>query len=96
MAESSSSAVLAQGADPAAALQANLEAQALRVRELKAAKSPKEEIDKEVELLLSLKKQIAALTLGDARSAGKEGGEKKPKANAPVKFTLKTPKVRAC
>ncbi|KAI8086957.1 uncharacterized protein B0P05DRAFT_533080 [Gilbertella persicaria] len=71
-----------------AQLAQSVEAQALKVRQLKADKADKTEIDKEVEALLSLKKELALLE-GDKKA---DSGKKSTKP-AKTSFTLKTAKV---
>lgn len=61
----------------------SLDAQADKVRSLKAASAPKEDIDREVAVLIDLKKKMAALNVGSGGSSS---------SREPVKFTLKTPK----
>lgn len=63
----------------------SIEAQGLKVRQLKSAKADKAEIDQEVQNLLALKKELALL----------EGADPAKKASKPAKsnFTLKTAKV---
>ncbi|RCI07024.1 Cytoplasmic and mitochondrial histidine tRNA synthetase [Rhizopus stolonifer] len=70
-----------------AQLAQSIEAQALKVRQLKADKADKTEIDKEVEALLSLKKELALLE-GDKKA---DSGKKSTKP-AKTSFTLKTAK----
>lgn len=74
-------------------LSQSVEAQALKVRQLKSNKADKEEIDREVQNLLSLKKELALLDRGS--SDNKKPVDKK-KAAKPSKttFTLKTAKVQ--
>lgn len=72
-----------------AQLAQSVEAQALKVRQLKSSKADKAEIDKEVETLLSLKKELAFLE-GDSTKDKKKSEAKKP---AKASFTLKTAKV---
>lgn len=63
----------------------SIEAQGLKVRQLKSAKADKAEIDQEVQNLLALKKELALL----------EGADPAKKSSKPAKssFTLKTAKV---
>jgi methionyl-tRNA synthetase len=69
----------AAAADPAAAVQleAEVTAQGLKVRELKAAKAEKAAVDAEVKVLLELKQRLAAAQGGAGDSkAGKKGKKK--------------------
>ncbi|CAO1625904.1 unnamed protein product [Parajaminaea phylloscopi] len=77
------SAPSAPAGDASAALQTQLTSQAEKVRELKAAKAPKDEVDGQVKILLDLKKQMAALNVGSSSASS---------SKQPVKFTLKTAK----
>jgi beta-glucosidase-like glycosyl hydrolase len=74
-------------------LSQSVEAQALKVRQLKSNKADKEEIDREVQNLLSLKKELALLeqSSGDQK---KPAENKKPAKPSKTTFTLKTAKVR--
>lgn len=76
--------------DQKAQLTQAVEAQGLKVRQLKSAKAEKAEIDAEVQTLLSLKKELAALEGGDKKST-----DAKPSKAAKSNFTLKTAKVYA-
>ncbi|XP_053376330.1 bifunctional glutamate/proline--tRNA ligase-like [Mercenaria mercenaria] len=70
-------------ADSAAAveLKAKIDAQGAKVRDLKAAKAPKDEVDREVQNLLSLKKQYKDLTGEDPAGGGGKRDKKDKKAN---------------
>jgi histidyl-tRNA synthetase len=71
----------------------SVEAQALKVRQLKSNKADKEEIDREVQNLLSLKKELALLEQGSSDKK-KPAENKKPAKPSKTTFTLKTAKVR--
>jgi len=76
-------------------LQNQLEIQANKVRQLKADKASKEDIDANVKALKDIKEKMAAMGLSDKpegsnQAKGKQGGA--PASKAPVKFSLKTPK----
>lgn len=73
--------------DQKAQLTQAVEAQGLKVRQLKSAKAEKAEIDAEVQTLLALKKELAALEGGDKKST-----DAKPTKAAKSNFTLKTAK----
>jgi hypothetical protein len=79
--------------DQKATLSQAIEAQGLKVRQLKSQAAEKSVIDAEVQTLLGLKKELAALEGGAANgpaAAGKPACGKAAKSN----FTLKTAKVR--
>lgn len=65
-----------------------IEAQGLKVRQLKSQKAEKEAIDAEVQTLLGLKKELTAL-----EGADKSGSAKPAKKAVKSSFTLKTAKV---
>lgn len=75
-------------------LQAQVDAQGAKVRDLKASGAPKEQVDEQVALLLDLKKKLSLNSPQGAAAAkpSKASGSSKKNAAAPVKFTLKTPK----
>lgn len=67
----------------------SIEAQGLKVRQLKSQAAEKAVIDAEVQTLLALKKELAVL-----ESADKKSGDAKPAKKAgKSSFTLKTAKV---
>lgn len=74
--------------DQKAQLTQAIEAQGLKVRQLKSQKAEKAVIDPEVQALLSLKKELAAL-----EGADKSGDAKPAKKAVKSSFTLKTAKV---
>lgn len=74
--------------DQKAQLTQAVEAQGLKVRQLKSAKAEKAAIDTEVQTLLTLKKELAALEGGDKKSS-----DAKPSKAVKSSFTLKTAKV---
>lgn len=65
-----------------------IEAQGLKVRQLKSQKAEKEAIDAEVQTLLGLKKELTAL-----EGVDKSGSAKPAKKAVKSSFTLKTAKV---
>lgn len=77
--------------DQKATLSQAIEAQGLKVRQLKSQAAEKSVIDAEVQTLLGLKKELAALEGGDAKASPASGGKAKPVAKS--NFTLKTAKV---
>lgn len=78
--------------DRKAELTQAVEAQGLKVRQLKSQGAEKTEIDGEVQTLLALKKELSALEGGDK----KKSGDAKPGKAAKSSFTLKTAKVTTC
>ncbi|KAH3856986.1 hypothetical protein DPMN_099583, partial [Dreissena polymorpha] len=71
-------------ATPAAlALKEKIDAQGLKVRDLKTAKAAKDEVDKEVATLLALKEEYKKLTGEDLAGGGKR--DNKAKGDKPVK-----------
>ncbi|CAO1628876.1 unnamed protein product [Sympodiomycopsis kandeliae] len=68
-------------------VQAQLEAQKVKVRTLKEAKASKDQIDTEVALLQDLKKKVGELRIGGGASSSSNNKKKEA-----VKFTLKTAK----
>ena len=66
-----------------------VEAQGLKVRQLKSQNAEKATIDAEVQTLLGLKKELAALEGGDK----KKSTEAKPAKAGKSSFLLKTAKV---
>lgn len=76
-------------------LEKELEEQANKVRQLKANKAPKEEINEGVNALKAIKEKMAALGLGESLQSSKPSKSKQEASTlekVPVKFTLKTPK----
>lgn len=71
--------------DQKAQLTQSIEAQGLKVRQLKSQAAEKTVIDAEVQILLGLKKELATLEGADKKSPAKKAGKSS--------FTLKTAKV---
>jgi histidyl-tRNA synthetase len=75
--------------DQKAQLTQSIEAQGLKVRQLKSQAAEKAVIDAEVQTLLGLKKELAVLEGADKKSGDAKPAKKAGKSS----FTLKTAKV---